>query len=61
MEKNPKGETILVDRNGVEQPGWNREKIMAFQKGLRTATVHETMGPNFKHIYWIRGRCMVAR
>ena len=62
LRKRP-GETILVDRDGnVVIPG-GRAAVMAEKKrlNLRIACLSETMGPNWKHLYWIKTTPYVPR
>jgi len=49
--KNPKGETKVKDGN--EARLLNAEGKFPSANELRIATIHETMGPHWKHIYWI--------
>ena len=61
--RRPKGETILVDRDGnVAIPG-GRAAVMAEKKrlNLRVACLSETLGPNWKHLYLIRTTYYVPR
>ena len=57
---NPMGEEWLV-KAGQPVCGMTRADIMAIQKEMRLATVHETMGPNWKRVFWINDRPMVRR
>ena len=56
--RNPKGEEWLV-KDGKPVKNLTRADVMALQKNMRLATIHETMDPNWKRIYWINDRPMV--
>ena len=60
--KNPYGSETLVDKSGQPTQGRTRADIMNLKKqyGLRLATIYQTMGPHWKHIYWIRSTPYVA-
>jgi hypothetical protein len=57
---NPMGEEWLV-RDGNPVNGLRRQDVMAIQKEMRLATIHETMGPNWKRVFWINDRPMVRK
>jgi hypothetical protein len=59
---NPKGEEWLV-KDGQPVNGMRRADIMVLQKdlNLKPATIHQTMGPNWKRIYWINDRPLAVR
>jgi hypothetical protein len=56
---NPKGETKVKD--AAEARALAAEGKFPAPSELRLATIHETMGPNWKHIYWVGTRPLVRK